>query len=208
MSDDAYVVTPALPSTMSGQGSDVDLKVLAALAVKGDPLATERLLVSVRTLVFRYARAKLGRYRGAEDAADDAAQEACIAVLTALPRYQNYGVPFEAFVYGIASRKIADIQRSAIRRPQPSEHIAEVLGEGADPAPGPEDVAMRGADAERARQLLAQLPQTQREILTLRVAGGWSAEETGRALGLSAGAVRVAQHRALGRLRQLVGRPQ
>lgn len=180
---------------------EVDLSVLAARAVEGDARATEQLLVDVRRLVHRYARSRLGRYRGAEDAADDAAQEVCIAVLSALPRYRDQGVPFEAFVYGIASRKVADVQRAAMRRPQPTDEVPD----GVDPRPGPEDLALLASDAERARALLAQLPDTQREILTLRVAAGWSADETARALGMTPGAVRVAQHRALGRLRQLAG---
>ena len=46
-------------------------------------------------------------------------------------------------------------------------------------------------------------PQHQRELLVLRVLTGLSAEETGAALGMSAGAVRVAQHRALLRLRAI-----
>ena len=37
----------------------------------------------------------------------------------------------------------------------------------------------------------------------LRVVGGLSAEDTGYVLDMSPGAVRVAQHRALGRLREL-----
>jgi RNA polymerase sigma-70 factor (ECF subfamily) len=37
----------------------------------------------------------------------------------------------------------------------------------------------------------------------LRVLTGLSAQETGSALGMSAGAVRVAQHRALARLRAI-----
>jgi DNA-directed RNA polymerase specialized sigma24 family protein len=40
----------------------------------------------------------------------------------------------------------------------------------------------------------------------LRVAGGLSAEDTGYVLGMSPGAVRVAQHRALVRLRALAAR--
>ena len=40
----------------------------------------------------------------------------------------------------------------------------------------------------------------------LRVIVGMSAEETGRALGMSAGAVRVAQHRALAKLRGVASR--
>jgi RNA polymerase sigma-70 factor (ECF subfamily) len=151
----------------------------------------------VRRLVHRYARARLAR--GGADAAVDAAQETCLAVLNALPRYRDEGAPFEAFVYAIAGRKVADAQRAAIRRPTPSDVIAE----DADPAPGPEERALAGEDADRARRLLDRLPDVQREIIVLRVAAGWSAEETGRALGMTAGAVRVAQHRALARLRAL-----
>jgi len=56
---------------------------------------------------------------------------------------------------------------------------------------------------EQARRLLARLPENQRELLLLRVVSGLSAEETGNVLGMSPGAVRVAQHRALARLRQM-----
>lgn len=201
--DQAREVTPAARAAIAPVEPEVDLRVLAARAVEGDARATEQLLVDVRRLVHRYARSRLGRYRGAEDAADDAAQEVCIAVLTALPRYRDHGVPFEAFVYGIASRKVADVQRAAMRRPQPTDEVPDDV----DPRPGPEELALIASDADRARALLGQLPDLQREILTLRVAAGWSAEETGRALGMTPGAVRVAQHRALGRLRQLAEEP-
>ena len=58
-------------------------------------------------------------------------------------------------------------------------------------------------EAQRARALLARLPAHQRELVVLRVLTGLSAQETGSALGMSAGAVRVAQHRALARLRAI-----
>ena len=58
-------------------------------------------------------------------------------------------------------------------------------------------------EAERARALLARLPSHQRELLVLRVLTGLTAEETGNTLGMSPGAVRVAQHRALARLRAI-----
>ena len=56
---------------------------------------------------------------------------------------------------------------------------------------------MRASDADQARALLETLPDTLRELMVLRVAVGLSADETGRALGMTPGAVRVAQHRAL-----------
>ena len=65
---------------------------------------------------------------------------------------------------------------------------------------------LAGVDARRARVLLARLPASQRRLLLLRVVAGLSAEDTGHVLGMSPGAVRVAQHRALIRLRALAAR--
>ena len=48
----------------------------------------------------RYARVRLGRF-GAEDLAQDVAQEVCMAVVAAVPTYEERGLPFEAFVYRI-----------------------------------------------------------------------------------------------------------
>jgi RNA polymerase sigma-70 factor (ECF subfamily) len=188
------------PDTITERADGAEeLSELAARAVRGDARATDALLVHVRRLVIRYCRARLGRLPGSDQAADDATQEVCIAVLSALPRYRDEGRPFEAFVFGIAAHKVADVQRAAARSPVPTSDLPD----GPDPAPGPEEAAMRRADAERARHLLDQLPPNLRELLVLRVAVGLSADETGRALGMSPGAVRVAQHRALTRLRNL-----
>ena len=172
---------------------------LAARAVVGDTAARDTLLGQVRVVVHRYCRARLGRLPGSEHAADDVAQEVCLAVLTALPRYRDEGRPFEAFVFGIAAHKVADAQRAAVRAAVPTENLPDT----ADTGLGPEGFAMRTSDAETARRLLDLLPPHQRELLVLRVAVGLSAEETGAVLGMSAGAVRVAQHRALARLRVL-----
>jgi RNA polymerase sigma-70 factor (ECF subfamily) len=121
-----------------------------------------------------------------------------LAALTALPRYKDQGRPFLAFVYGIAAHKVADAHRAAGRnRAEPTE----VIPEQASAAAGPEQLVIDAESAARMGALLAILPAKQREILILRVVVGLSAEETAEAVGSSAGAVRVAQHRALARLR-------
>ena len=150
-------------------------------------------------MVVRYCRARLGRVSGQYHAADDVAQEVCIAVLSALPRYRDMGRPFASFVFGIAAHKIADALRSAIRTAVPTEDLPD----GPDDRPGPEETVVRYIEAQRARDLLGRLPAHQRELVLLRVVAGLSAEETGNVLGMSAGAVRVAQHRALARLRAM-----
>ena len=140
------------------------------------------------------------RISGPYHAADDVAQEVCIAVISALPRYRDMGRPFVSFVFGIASHKLADAQRAAARLAIPTEFLPD----GPDERPGPEEETAASFEAERVRALLAQLPAHQHRLLVLRVLSGLSAEETGEALGMSPGAVRVAQHRALARLRAIV----
>jgi RNA polymerase sigma-70 factor (ECF subfamily) len=176
-----------------------NLHMLTELAVRGQPAAIDTLLRQIRPMVVRYCRARLTRISGHYHAADDVAQEVCIAVLSALPRYQDMGRPFAAFVFGIASHKVADAMRSAGRLAIPTEDLPD----GPDERPGPEETVVAYLEAERARALLAKLPVNQRELLVLRVLSGLTAEETGRALGMSPGAVRVAQHRALARLRAM-----
>lgn len=179
-----------------------ELHALVALAVRGDRPALERLLDAVHTIVHRYCRARLHRLGGTDQAADDVAQEVCIAVLTALPRYRDEGKPFEAFVYRIAANKIADAQRAGMRGAVPSDDLPDVI----DVSLGPEATAVRTDEVRIAHELLDTLPDHLREIVTLRVMVGMSAEETGRALGMSSGAVRVAQHRAMLKLRQTAER--
>lgn len=177
---------------------------LAARAIAGDDRARDALLGQVRTMVHRYCRARLGRLPASEQTADDVAQEVCLAVLSALPRYRDEGRPFEAFVFGVAAHKVADAQRAAMRAAVPTDELRDEV----DLEAGPEETALRGSDASMVRALMNRLPPAHRELLVLRVAAGLSAEETGRALGMSAGAVRVAQHRALTRLRALVAEAQ
>ncbi len=133
--------------------------------------------------------------------ADDIAQEACIAVLTALPSYRQQGKPFIGFVYGIARHKLADAYRSAAR--SRSTPVAEVPDRPTDEM-GPEQRALAGFAAVLAGELLTQLSEGQQEIIRLRVIVGLSVEETADALSMSPGAVRVGQHRALTKLRGLL----
>ncbi|HWO63139.1 MAG TPA: sigma-70 family RNA polymerase sigma factor [Umezawaea sp.] len=168
-------------------------------ALAGDRRALERLLATIRPIVVRYCRARIGRQERSFASADDAAQEVCLAVLKSLPAYRDQGRPFLAFVYGIAAHKVADAHRAAARNQ--SEPVSEVP-DSPDTEAGPEQRAIQGELSKRMAQLLQVLPDKQREILVLRVVVGLSAEETAAALGSTPGAVRVAQHRALTKLRK------
>ena len=194
-----HIVTAGLRSAMTIVGDDLD--VLVGAAVDGDRDAVDGVLRWIRPLVLRYCRARVGSQEKTFASADDVAQEVCLAVFAALPSYRDQGRPFLAFVYGIAAHKVADAHRSAARNraePVPEVPDSPELGDG------PEQRAMQGELAGQMDKLLELLPDKQREILVLRVVVGLSAEETAEAVGSTPGAVRVAQHRALGRLRNVL----
>lgn len=185
---------------MTTQGA-AGLTELAVRAATGDRTSVEELLTRLRPLVVRYCRARLGRTGGGRyTTADDVAQEVCIAVLGALPRYREAGSPFTAFVFGIAAHKVADAYRGAARD---LADPVDVVPEQTDGRAGPEAAAVQADAVDRMWRLLNGLPRTHREVIVLRVGVGMSAAETGAVLGMSAGAVRVTQHRALNRLRAL-----
>lgn len=172
-----------------------------AAAGQGDAKAMNVLLTTIRPLVVRYCRARIGRQERTYASADDVAQEVCLAILRALPTYYERGRPFLAFVYGIAQHKVADARRAAARNR--SEPVAEVP-DGVEAGLGPEQHALHNELSDRMGELLRILPDRQREIVVLRVVVGLSAEETAGVVGSTAGAVRVAQHRALERLRRIL----
>ncbi len=194
------VVTAGLHSAMTVVGDD--LNVLVGAAVDGDRAAVDSVLRWIRPLVLRYCRARVGSQEKTFASADDVAQEVCLAVFAALPSYRDQGRPFLAFVYGIAAHKVADAHRSSARNR--AEPVSEIPDSPELADAGPEQRAMQGELAARMDQLLDMLPDKQREILVLRVVVGLSAEETAEAVGSTPGAVRVAQHRALGKLRSVL----
>ncbi len=168
-------------------------------AVGGDQAAIEELVGRIHPVVVRYCRSRMSVGPQFLATADDIAQEVCMAVLTALPSFRREGKPFLAFVYGIASHKVADAHRAAARvRSLPVAQVPD----GPSTERGPEQFVVASSTAAVVDELLSHLPGIQQEILRLRVVAGLSAEETADALGMTAGAVRVAQHRALAKLRQ------
>ena len=174
------------------------LDAAVAEAVAGSRDALREVVETIRPIVVRYIRARLGTTERVGLSADDVAQEVCLAAIQALPRYQDQGRPFLAFVYGIAAHKVADAHRAAARN---KSDPTEVVPERYSLDVGPEQMALQSDTSARMNKLLQILPEKQREILILRIVVGLSAEETADAVGSTPGAVRVAQHRALAKLK-------
>ena len=77
-----------------------------------------------------------------------------MAILTALPTFRREGKPFLAFVYGIASHKVADAHRSAARtRSMPVAQVPDA----ASTERGPEQFVVASSAAAVVEELLGHL---------------------------------------------------
>ena len=143
--------------------------------------------------VYGYCHHRLG----SREAAEDATSLVFAKALTALPSQR--GGSFRGWLFGIAHHVVADALRA--RGPDEPLDAATVV---VDASPSPEELVLVDEDRRVLRRLLAQLPSDQRHIVELRLAGLTNVE-IAQALGRSRGAIDVAYHRAVVRLRSLLG---
>jgi len=179
---------------------------LIKLALDGDPAVGKALFGLLHPIVLGYCRKRLREATVAAEA-EDCAQDVMVAVLAALPHYRYDHDKFLSWVFGIAAHKVADRLRAPHRRRELLVPPTEPQSDGRAPlAPAAGEEFARLEQSRQVGRLLRRLPEPQREVLALRLAFGYSAEETARLLKMpSPGAVRVAQHRALRSVRKLAG---
>ncbi|MFI6998166.1 sigma-70 family RNA polymerase sigma factor [Nocardia sp. NPDC050175] len=186
------------PALSESRRVAAELDKLIGPAAAGDQNAVTEIIRVVHPLVRRYCGARLGNTAHLQVTADDVVQEILIATVKAIPRYRDQGKSFLAFVYGIASNKVAD----AFRRSQqhPTYPMAE-MPDTASTEAGPEEWALALERRAATKELMKILAPAHREVLVMRIVLGWSAAQTAEAIGTSPGVVRVMQHRALNKLR-------
>lgn len=173
------------------------LVALVRDARQGDGSAWEALYRRAYPRLLAYARRRLP----SDDAARDAVSETMARAVRGIGRFRDDGNGFDAWLSGILRHVVLDAQRAAGRRPVTVSVSAPHEVDQASSAPGPEDVLVAGVDAASVRAAFARLDEADREVLELRVVLGLSSDEVASVLGKRAGAVRMAQSRALDRLR-------
>ncbi|MDK7148386.1 RNA polymerase sigma factor ShbA [Corynebacterium kroppenstedtii] len=182
---------------MSAAASDGAINGLVATAARGDRDALQKIMDYIHPKVVVYCRHRLSddSFPGPEDTA----QEICMAVLKSIDRFVDRGTPFMSYVYGIASHKVKDGYRSMGRdRSQPTDEIPEAIHDVA----GPEELAIQSDGRNKLLRLLDILGERPREIIILRVLEGYTSEETAKIIGSTPNAVRVAQFRAIAKLKK------
>lgn len=122
--------------------------------------------------------------------ADEIAQETLSRAFVHF-RELRHAVPWPWLVT-VARNVACDLHRSAARCTDAEPAVLE----RPDPAPGPEDVAIRTETSHSLRKAVLALPPGQRELLAMAVERGMTIAAMARELGTTEGAIRVRLHRA------------
>src|SRR5256886_921613 len=135
-----------------------------------------------------------------QTAAEDVTSEVFMKALKAMPRYQDTGRPFAAWLYQIAVNAIADRYRT-LRPAQPLEDFHDLSVAG----PAIEEQAAQRGEVRRIWAIVEELPSQQRTALVLKFQEDMKIEDIALAMGKTPGAVKLLIHRGVSRLRDEAG---
>jgi RNA polymerase sigma-70 factor, ECF subfamily len=136
------------------------------------------------------------------EAAEDVASEIWVQVVRGLASFRGAEPDWRAWLFTIARRRALDERRRRSRHP-----VAPLADLPGDLEPRTQDAAGQAVEnlaTAAARAAVAQLPPLQGEVILLRVLAGLDTDAVARIVGRSPGAVRVAAHRGLRRLAQIL----
>jgi RNA polymerase sigma-70 factor (ECF subfamily) len=198
---------------------DADTEELIERARRGEPAARQELLQRYRDRLCRMVAVRLDRRLAARLDPSDVVQEALADAAGQLSDYlRQPPLPFYPWLRRFAweqlvklhQRHLAVRKRSAAREePQalalPDESALELAQRLAAPGTSPSNRLLRQELRDRVRGALAQLPESDREVLVLRYLEQLSISEIAVLLGISEGAVKMRRTRALERLGGLLG---
>ncbi len=189
-----------------GVPADATDEALVDAARAGDRAALDALLRRHHDRIFVLCR-RLCRDRGD---AEDAAQNALIAIVRGLPHFDG-DAAFTTWSYRVATNACLDELRRRGRRPVPSESAAEDLQGAVDrgarsggPGTDPADAVVTAEQRGTVQAALDQLPEEFRLPVVLRDLAELDYAEIGEHLGLAPGTVRSRIARGRAKLARLL----
>lgn len=167
---------------------------------KADPAAFEELYTRYYGRIFAFVYRRVQTRELAEDITSDVFMKA----LGGLPRFTWQGVNFSAWLYRIANNRITDQFRRGGRAGRISVAVEDVKTL-VDERPLPEDrilATLRRAEVEEA---IGKLSEQDQLVVTLTFYEELSSAEIAAVMGISVNLVYVRLHRALKRMRKVLG---
>jgi RNA polymerase sigma-70 factor (ECF subfamily) len=172
--------------------TEANLETLLERYQQADAHATAELIRRLSPGLLRFFLAQ----EATRTEAEDLLQNTWLRIHKARHAYRT-GAPVLPWVFAIAKHVRVDGYRKR-RRIQQYELATESLPEGSPPHES------SGAETPTFESLIAHLPESQREVLTMLKVNGLSLDEVARATSSSVGAVKQKASRAYAKLRTLL----
>ena len=169
--------------------STQDAEAIAIERAQRDPLEFAAIYRQYVDRVFYYVLAKADDRGDAEDIT----AQVFLDALESLPRYRHKG-HFAAWLFTIARHRLADFYR---------RRMPELMDQGQEPASPAEDPLVKIIQSEhlqRLAKLVAQLNESEQELLRLRFAAGLSFAEIAALQGRKESTIKMRYYRLLARL--------
>lgn len=176
---------------MSAAGADASDEALVAAFVAGDQRAFDLLVTRYQRRVYAICY----RYFGNAADAEDAAQDAFVALLRRASTYHG-AAAFSTWMYRVATNACNDLARKRSRRPQRTDADVTLLA-GELTA---EDLLARRELGLELANALAGLDPEHRDPVVLHDVEGWPYADIAERLGLPLGTVKSRIHRGHARL--------
>jgi RNA polymerase sigma-70 factor (ECF subfamily) len=173
--------------------AEQDVEKLVVRAQGGDVAALGALYDLLAERVYRFALFRLGSPADAEDLV----QRTFVKMMEALPRYQQRGIPFEAWFFRLARNGVIDQLRGR-RSHEPLEALIGMRS----PDHGPEDAVLLADEFARIEDAMQHLTASQREVIAYRFMAGLTLREIAYVMRKREGTVRALQFRGLEALRR------
>ena len=171
-------------------------RAIVDAAKAGDEAALAELYSLYFPRVYRYILARMGNPYDAEDLTE----EVFLRVLDAIERFQWREAPFSAWLFRIAHNAVISQRRKDGARGR-SSPLSEALPVDSQ---GPEEMVENRLALNEIMKAAETLPEAQRRVISLRFAAGLTVAETARAMGKGEGNVKVIQHKAIAKLREML----
>jgi RNA polymerase sigma-70 factor, ECF subfamily len=180
----------------AGLGPETASAALVSQAASGDTEAFGRLYDIFADRIYRHIYYRTGN----PDDAKDLMQEVFTRAWQALPRYKKTKTPFLGWLFTIAHHRIIDYYRAKKDYTYITDDIIIP-----DHAPGPEKLAEEQFTRKEVRQAILKLPGDQQQVIMLSFIEGFKYHEIAAVLNKSEGNIRVIIHRALKKMREVMG---
>jgi RNA polymerase sigma-70 factor, ECF subfamily len=185
---------------VSPNGDALNERLLVDTAKTGDEKALSELYLLYFPRVYRYILARTGNTYDAEDLAE----EVFMRVLEAIDRFQWREAPFSAWLFRIAHNAVISQRRKDTARGKTAPLLDGIPVDSA----GPEDLVEHRLVLNEVMAAAQRLPEAQRQVIALRFGAGLTVAETARAMNKGEGNVKVIQHKAIAKLREMMGQPK